>query len=418
TELIALKYLIRTNALNPVELREANRPFALANANVKHILIKSNNWTEKYIFFCPLKWFSTKSLPFPKKCMQNLFSIKHLRKAAEAKLDPDAYLYLEGGSDDNETYGRNQRAFQLYQIRPRRLIDVRRVDTNANIFGKQWSSPIFLAPIGFQQLFTEEGVLATARAAANKNQLMIASTVTYHTYEAIADQFPDYKPWFQLYPTTNRTITKRLIQQAEMMGSEVLVITTDVPVVGNRENHAKIILSNTVGKNKQMGNLPDLGLDESFHDPGMTWDIIPWIRSFSQMKIVLKGIMTAEDAYLALDHQVDGIYISNHGGRQLESNLSTIECLEEIATAVNGQIPIFIDGGFRRGTDVFKALALGATAVGIGRPYIYGLSIHGQAGVEKALDIFQAELIRNMQLAGVINLAVLNQSYVRKAPFV
>ena len=350
--------------------------------------------------------------------MQNLFSIKHLRKAAEAKLDPDAFLYLEGGSDDNETLCRNQRAFQLYQIRPRRLVDVRRVDTSVTIFGKQWASPVFLAPIGFQQLFTEEGVLATARAAANKGQLMIASTVTYHTYGAIADHFPDYKPWFQLYPTTNRTITKRLIQQAEVRGSEVLVITTDVPVVGNRENHAKIILSNTVGKNKQMGNLPDLGLDESFHDPGMTWDIIQWIRSFSKMKIVLKGIMTAEDAYLALDHQVDGIYISNHGGRQLESNLSTIECLEEIATAVNGQIPVFIDGGFRRGTDVFKALALGATAVGIGRPYIYGLSIEGQAGVEKTLDIFQAELTRNMQLAGVVNLAALNQNYIRKAPFV
>lgn len=350
--------------------------------------------------------------------MDNIFSIKHLRKAAEAKLDKDSYTYLEGGADDMETLCRNQRAFQLYQIRPRRLVDVRQVNTQTTIFGKTWANPIFLAPIGFQQLFTKDGALATARAAANKNQLMIASTVTYSTFEAIADHFPAYKPWFQLYPTSNRIITKRLIQNAEATGSEVLVITTDVPVVGNRENHAKIILSNTVGKNQQMGNLPDLGLDHSFHDPGMTWDIIPWIRSFSQMKIVLKGILTAEDAYLAMDHQVDGIYISNHGGRQLESNLSTIECLEEIATAVAGQVPIFIDGGFRRGTDVFKALALGATAVGIGRPYIYGLASHGQAGVEKTLAIFQSELTRNMQLAGVVNLRALDHHFVRKAPLI
>lgn len=350
--------------------------------------------------------------------MNQLYSIKHLRKAAEAKLDSEAYLYLEGGADDMETLCRNQRAFQLYQIRPRRLVDVRVVDTSVTLFGKQWTSPVFLAPIGFQQLFTEDGVLATARAAANKEQLMIASTVTYHAFDAIAGHFPSYKPWFQLYPTSNRTITKRLIQNAEAAGSEVLVITTDVPVVGNRENHAKIILSNTVGKNQQMGNLPDLGLDESFHDPGMTWEIIPWIRQFSQMKIILKGILTAEDAYLAMDHQVDGIYISNHGGRQLDSNLSTIECLEEIATAVNGQIPLLIDGGFRRGTDVFKALALGATAVGIGRPYIYGLASHGQAGVEKVLDIFQTELVRNMQLAGVLSLQDLDKNYVKRAPVI
>lgn len=346
--------------------------------------------------------------------MDGIFSIKHLREAAAEKLDPDAYTYLEGGADDMETLCRNLRAFQFYQIRPRRLVDVRQIDTSTTIFGKTWDSPIFLAPIGFQQLFTKEGVLATARAAANKKQLMVASTVTYHAFDAIADQFSDYTPWFQLYPTTNRTITKRLIQNAEASGSEVLVITTDVPVVGNRENHAKIILSNTVGKNQQMGNLPDLALDESFHDPGMTWDIIPWIRSFSEMKIVLKGIMTAEDAYTALDYQVDGLYISNHGGRQLDSNLSTIECLEEIVTAVNNQVPVFIDGGFRRGTDVFKALALGATAVGIGRPYIYGLASHGQVGVEKALDIFQAELVRNMKLAGVVNLDKLNNKYVKK----
>lgn len=347
--------------------------------------------------------------------MDNIFSIKHLRQAAEAKLDSDSYTYLEGGADDMETLCRNLRAFQSYQIRPRRLVDVRKIDTRRTIFGKTWANPIFLAPIGFQQLFTKDGALATARAAANKNQLMVASTVTYHTFEAIANHFSNYKPWFQLYPTTDRDITKRLIQNAEAAGSEVLVITTDVPVVGNRENHAKIILSKTVGKNQQMGNLPDLGLDQSFHDPGMTWDIIPWIRSFSQMKIILKGIMTADDAYLAMDYQVDGIYISNHGGRQLESNLSTIECLEEIATAVAGQLPLFIDGGFRRGTDVFKALALGATAVGIGRPYIYGLASHGQAGVEKVLDIFQSELTRNMQLAGVVSLQELDQRFVKKA---
>jgi isopentenyl diphosphate isomerase/L-lactate dehydrogenase-like FMN-dependent dehydrogenase len=348
--------------------------------------------------------------------MDVFFSIKNLQQRAKEKLDTDSMAYLEGGSDDMLTLRRNEKAFQLYQIRPRRLVDVRQIDTSRTIFDKEWSSPIFLAPVGFQQLFSPEGALATARAAAAKNQLMIASTVTYTTFESITDQFSHYKPWFQLYPTTNRLLTKRLIQQAEAAGSKVLVITTDVPVVGNRETHAKVILTNTVGKNQQMGNLPDLGLDESFHDPGMTWDIIPWIRSFSQIKIVLKGLMTAEDAHLAMDYQVDGIYISNHGARQLESNLSTIECLEEIVTAVAGKMPILIDGGFRRGTDIFKALALGATAVGIGRPYLYGLVANGQQGVEKTLTILQSELVRNMQLAGVTNLVDLDQRFVKKAP--
>lgn len=346
--------------------------------------------------------------------MHSYTSIQELQQATRQQLSEAHYRYLAGGSDDGLTLRRNEQAFQLFQIRPRRLIDVRQIDISQKLFGTQWPRPFFMAPVGFQQLFAPQGALHTARACAKKQQLMVASTVTNVSYAAIAAQFTGPKPWFQLYPTTNRQITRRLVEQAEQAGARVLVITTDVPVLGNRGTNARPLIDALLGEKAQLGNLPEYSLYHPVHDPGMTWDIIPWIRSFSQMKIVLKGIMCAEDALLAQQYDVDAIYISNHGARQLDSNLSTIECLEEVVDVIGKNMPILIDGGFRRGTDILKALALGATAVGIGRPFLYGLSLGQEAGVERVIDILQTELIRNMQLAGLRQLTDLKPTFVKK----
>jgi len=344
--------------------------------------------------------------------MNHFQNIWNFKTAAKEKLTQHAFDYLVGGADDLRTFNRNMEAFHHFQIRPRRLIDVRNVDTSIELFGKKYASPIFLAPIGFQGLFHREGEIPAVKAAAAKNILSIASTVTTKSFSEISAAV-ETPPWFQLYTTSDRVTTTRLLDQAKKNNCKTIVLTVDVPVPGNREKHIGILTGNMRTENA-LGNFNDGGAN---FDASLTWDFIPWFRKNYDMKLFIKGIMTAEDAAMALDYEVDGIIVSNHGGRQLESDLSTIEVLEEISKTINGAIPILIDGGIRRGTDIFKALALGATAVGIGRPYIYGLATNGQAGVENVLEILQNELMRNMQLAGTTSISKINKKYVREKKF-
>ena len=344
--------------------------------------------------------------------MNNFRNIWDIKNASKEKLTQHAFDYLVGGADDLRTFNRNIKAYQHFQIRPRRLIDVREVNTSIELFGKEYASPLYLSPVGFQGLFHPEGEIPSVKAAAAKNILSIASTVTSKSFSEICAAV-NTPPWFQLYTTSDRTTTTRLLDQAQKNNCETIVLTIDVPVPGNREKHIGILTGNMRTENA-LGNFENGGAD---FDATLTWDFIPWFRKNYNMNLLLKGIMTAEDAAIALDHEVDGIIVSNHGGRQLESDLSTIEVLEEISKVVNGAIPIFIDGGIRRGTDIFKALALGATAVGIGRPYIYGLSTDGQTGVEKVLKILQTELVRNMQIAGVTSISKINRKCIREKKF-
>ena len=324
-------------------------------------------------------------------------------------MSPDSYYYLDGAADDHRTFHRNIDIWQQYQIRPRRLVDVREVDTSVQLFDTHWLSPIILAPVGMQLLFHEEGEIGSAKAAEKQGHLMIASTVSSHSYLQIA-QSVAHAPWFQLYPTGDREVSKRLLHTAEKQGCEAVVLTIDVPVPGNRENHLTTLTA-TMRSRNALGNFPQ---GNANFDASLTWDFIAWLRDHCQMKILLKGIMTAEDAALALQYGADGIVVSNHGGRQLESDLATAECLEEIVDEIRGQIPVLIDGGIRRGTDLFKALAMGADAVCIGRPYIYGLGAEGQKGVEGVLELLQQELVRNMQIAGVTSLNQLTRNFLRK----
>ena len=340
---------------------------------------------------------------------KNIFDLE--KRAGEA-MGEDALNYLNGGADDLMTVRANHEAYQKIQIRARRLIDVRNISTSIELFGKTLDNPIILSPVGFQAFFHPDGEIATAKAAARKKHQMVVSSVSNYAVGEIASA-SGADLWFQLYPSPDRGVTKALLNQATDAGCKVCFLTLDTPVVGNRENHGTTLLQMIASGELEMGNFKNI-LPEgmSFTDPGMTWEMIDWLRANCTMKIVLKGIVTREDALLAKERDIDGIVVSNHGGRQLESNRATIDCLPEVVEAVDGAFPVLVDGGIRRGTDVFKALALGATAVGIGRPYCWGLGAFGQEGVALALEILKSELIRDMQLAGTTSIQEITRNFV------
>lgn len=339
---------------------------------------------------------------------QNVF---HLQAAARARMRKDAYDYLEGGADDMRTVQANRDAYRKLQIRPRRLVDVRSVNTSLELLGETLESPILLAPVGFQVVFHSEGERETARAAASRNRRMIVSSVSNYSVGEVAAA-GGAPVWFQLYPTPNRDVTRGLLRRAGKAGCRVVVLTVDTPVIGNRELHGTTLEELLKGETMRLGNYEGIRDGETINDPGMTWDMVGWLKSNCAMAVVLKGIVTREDAELCVKHGADGIIVSNHGGRQLESDRGTIECLPEVAEAVDNRMPILLDGGIRRGTDIFKALALGAKAICIGRPYCWGLAAFGKSGVKQALDLLHAELVRDMQLAGVSTLSGITRSCV------
>ncbi len=341
-----------------------------------------------------------------------LLNVFGFEEAARKALDKAAFDFVADGADDRRTLRANREAFGEIRIRVRRLVDVSRIDTRLQLLGEALESPILLAPIGGQRHMHPEGELAMVRAAAQRKHLPIVSSFSSHSIAEIA-QAGRSPLWFQLYPTDDRKITRALLQQAEAAGCRVVALTVDTPVLGNRESQRAFLDRLLDPKSSELGNFRNLPSDHEKLDASLNWDFVGWLRRSTRMKLLIKGIVTREDARLCLDHRVNGIIISNHGGRQEESNRSTIECLPEVVEAVQGHMPVLIDGGFRRGTDIFKALALGASAVCIGRPYVWGLSAFGQAGVEKVLEILQAELIRIMQLAGTPSLGQISSAYVQ-----
>ena len=344
--------------------------------------------------------------------------------AAKQTLPPAHWGYMATGVDDDATLHANRSALARLKIRPRRLVDVTRIDTTAELFGVKWKTPIVISPVGSQRAFHPQGEIATAKAAASRGHLQLLSTVTTTSVEdvTVARGAP---VWYQLYPTTRWEITKAMIKRAESAGSPVLVLTVDLPAGRNTETleRFKRIDSRTCTdchqpgltgrlKRRPMFEGADLTGLTDYYAPTLTWDFVKRLKDTTKMKLVLKGIVTREDAALSVEHGVDGIIVSNHGGRAEESGRSTIECLPEVVEAVTGRIPVLIDGGFRRGTDIFKALALGAKAVCVGRPYIWGLSAFGQPGVEKVLDLLRIEFELIMKQAGVTSLDQIKPSYV------
>lgn len=344
--------------------------------------------------------------------------------AAQAALPPAHWGYLATGVVDDGTLQANRKAFSKYHVRPRRLIDVRNIDLSTELFGVKWDSPIMLAPVGSQKAFHEEGEVAAAKAAAHARHLQILSTQTTCSVEDVNEARGE-PVWYQLYPTSRWEVTQGLVKRARAAGCPVLVVTVDQITFAQAETFRRWVRQDTrdcsechsprvFGRHKPMyRDLNTAGLTSNLSQ-SLTWDLVKRLRDATDQKLVLKGIVTREDAHLCLEHGVDGILVSNHGGRAEDSGWGTLDSLPEVVEAAGGKIPVMIDGGFRRGTDIFKALALGAKAVAIGRPYIWGLASFGQPGVERVLSLLRLELELAMKHAGTRSLREIDAASIGK----
>jgi isopentenyl diphosphate isomerase/L-lactate dehydrogenase-like FMN-dependent dehydrogenase len=343
--------------------------------------------------------------------------------AARKALPPAHFGYLATGVEDDATLRANRAGFSRIQLRQRRLIDITRVDTGIELFGARHDLPVLLAPIGNQKAFHPEGEVPVARAARAKRFMQILSTATNTGVEQIASELGQ-PPWYQLYTTQRWPATERIVRRVEAAGCPVLAVTVDTQA-GR--------ITETFQRSKRLDSRPCAachdtkpgafylrkpmyeGIDPvglSTVDPAMTWEHARRLKAMTRMKLLIKGIETREDAQLCVEHGIDGIIVSNHGGRAGETGRGTIECLPEVLDGVSGRIPVLIDGGFRRGSDVFKALALGAKAVCIGRPYVWASSAFGQPGVERVLDLIRAELQLTMKQCGARSIAEITRAHV------
>lgn len=321
-------------------------------------------------------------------------------------MEPGAWAYYQSGSDDEVTLRANRAAFERIQLRPRMLVDVSRCDIHTTVLDTAIEMPILIAPTAFHCLAHPEGECATARAAARVGTLMVASTSSTRSLEdiAVASNGP---LWFQLY-FHDKESAENLVRRAADAGYRALVVTADSPRWGNKERSQRAGFA--LPPHLHKANLPD---EQSSKHVTITWESLDLLRSMTSLPILLKGILTAEDALLAVQHGVKGVIVSNHGGRQLDSVPASIEVLPEIVDAVSGQCEIYLDGGIRRGTDILKAIALGARAVLVGRPALWGLAVSGEDGVKDILDILRAELELAMRLAGYPFLEGINRSLLR-----
>jgi len=335
---------------------------------------------------------------------------------------PPAHLgYLFSGVDDDGTLKLNREGFQNFQLRARRLVDVSKPDLRTEIFGLPWEAPIFLCPVGGQKMFHAEGEVAVARAAKAKKATQVLSTVSSSSVEDVAKALGT-PPWYQLYMPVSWEGTEKLVRRVEAAGCPVLVWTVDL--LGGRNTETAERLRRTDTRNclschtNGVGNLKGRamldGIEAGINPASANWATFDRLRKLTKMKLIIKGIDTAEDARLCREHGADAVVVSNHGGRATETLRSTIESLTEVVDAVGSQIPVLVDGGFRRGTDVYKALALGARAVGIGRPYIFGLTAFGQEGVERVIDMLRAELRLTMQQCGTPAIKDISRAAVKR----
>ena len=349
-----------------------------------------------------------------------VINVFEMEAIAREKIPPAHFGYLSTGVDGDLTLRANRAGFSRFQIKPRRLVDVSQPDLSVNVLGTQASSPIFICPVGSHGGFNAEAEIGVARAAAAKNHHMTLSTQSSTPIEAVADA-RGAPIWFQLYPTDRWENTVAMLQRAEAAGCTAVCLTIDLPAGRNTETQSILMredmrtCSNCLtGQPKPIFeglNMQGVGLN----DPSLTWDVIGRMKEVTDMSVFIKGVEVGIDASLAVENGADGIWVSNHGARATETGRGTIECLPEIVNAVNGRIPIIIDSGFRRGTDIYKALAMGASAVGIGRPYIWGLGAFGQAGVERVLDLLNRELLITMQGSGTPAIASIGPDSVLDA---
>lgn len=344
-------------------------------------------------------------------------------RLAQHKVQPGHWAYMVSGVDDDVTLHANREGFKHIELRPRRLRDATKVDMRVDLFGTTYKSPIFTCPTGGEKSFAPEGELAVARAARAKGTLQILSTATSTPVEDV-NRALGRPVWFQLYAPSSWQACEKILERVEAAGCSVIALTVDNTTGRFSETYLRTRPKDlrpcaschqgepgTAVRERPMYD----GIDMTGvrpQNPAMDWAFLDLLRRSWKGKLLIKGVDTGEDAQLCLEHGVDGIVVSNHGGRSTETGRATIEALPEVVAAVKGQIPVLVDGGFRRGTDVFKALALGAKAVGIGRPMLWGLGAFGETGVTRVLEILQAELKLCMGNCGTQALAEITRAYV------
>ena len=354
-------------------------------------------------------------------CVQDLEAI------AKRRLSRAVYDYYAGGAEDEQTLRGNRDAFHKIFIRPRALVDVGRIDITTTALGTPITMPVMVAPTAYQRMAHREGELAMARAAGEAGTLMVASTIATYSLEEIA-KVATGPLWFQLYVQPDRSISRDLARRAEAAGYRALCLTVDTPQLGQRERDVHnqfalppgIKMMNFEGNPSVMPRTPAGGsafaaYASSLLDPTLTWDAIAWLRSETKLPIVVKGIISGEDAALAVASGAAAVVVSNHGGRQLDGCEPTLAALPNVVEAAAGRLEVYLDGGVRRGTDIIKALALGARAVLVGRPVLWGLAAGGKAGVQRALEMLRAELVLAMMLAGCPSLRSIGPGTVVRA---
>lgn len=343
----------------------------------------------------------------PKPGPADALDVFDMEAAAQKLVPPAHWAYLQSGVDGDVTVRANAAAYSRYQLVAKRFVDVSRIDLATTVLGTRMASPVFCSPIGGLRSIHIEGDVGVARAVRVKGQMQCVSTQMSDRLEDIAEARAA-PLWFQLYTTNRIEVTRQLLQRAQRAGCPVVAITVDLPAGRNTVTAARgrredtRTCSNCHLVDERGNQRPNTaaktmfaGIDTNglgLTSPTLTWDFIKQVKDMTSMKVVIKGLESREDAELAVEHGADGILVSNHGGRAWESGRGTLEALPDVVKGANGRIPVLLDGGVRRGTDVFKALALGAAAVGIGRPYAWGLGAWGQAGVERVLDILNLEL--------------------------
>jgi isopentenyl diphosphate isomerase/L-lactate dehydrogenase-like FMN-dependent dehydrogenase len=346
--------------------------------------------------------------------MDTCINLADYEALAREKLTETAWDYYAGGAEDERTVADNCQAFRRIKLRPRVLVDVGKRDLTTEVLGQPIALPVLLGPTTYQRLAHPDAEIASARAATAAGTIFVVPTEGHYSVRAIAAAAPG-PLWFQLYTIGGRESVARLVQGAEQAGCRALLVTLTAFYEPRRERHLRrpLLLPPEV----RLGTLEEAGLvaSGSLEEPAMlplTWPDIAWLRSITPLPIVLKGIITGEDAALAVEHGVDGIVVSNHGGRQIDGTLATIEALPEIVERAAGRIEILLDGGIRRGTDVLKALALGAKAVLIARPYLWGLAASGEEGVRRVLDMLRDEIDCAMAQLGRPNIKSIDSTMV------
>jgi len=370
-----------------------------------------------------LAWSAATAAPAA-PTVERILDLMEFEALARAALPPAHFGYLATGVDDDRTVAVNHEAYSRIEIRSKRFVDVSHLDTSVRLFGTAWASPVYLSAVSAQRAFHPDAEIATVRAAKGRSTLFMLSTGGSTGVEAVTEE-SGAPVWMQLYATDDWAVTTAIVKRAERAGCPVIAFTVDNMPGRNNESLIRAMRADTRQcTNCHVNNSHDMwlrgpmfsGIDVSkvtgVTPSNLNWEYLDRLRQLVSVKLVVKGVVTGEDADRCVAHGADGVIVSNHGGRDEETLRSTIECLPEVVAAVAGRVPVLIDGGIRRGTDVFKALALGASAVGLGRPPMWGLAAFGQAGVEAVLDILKRELHAIMRQAGTPSIASITRDRV------